>query len=52
MKKFEPIAKNFPHMIHGGDYNPDQWPDMPEIINENIINLWWKIFIETSTRQR
>ena len=18
---------NFPHMIYGGDYNPDQWPE-------------------------
>lgn len=36
MKKFQPIGKNFPHMIHGGDYNPDQWLDMPEIINEDI----------------
>lgn len=36
MKKFQPIGKNFPHMIHGGDYNPDQWLEMPEIINEDI----------------
>ena len=24
-KKFPPIAASFPHMIHGGDYNPEQW---------------------------
>ena len=24
-KKFPPIIAKFPHMIHGGDYNPDQW---------------------------
>ena len=20
---------NFPHMLYGGDYNPDQWPNGP-----------------------
>ena len=23
--KFPPIVSRFPHFIHGGDYNPDQW---------------------------
>ncbi|MBZ0289495.1 MAG: beta-galactosidase, partial [Anaerolineae bacterium] len=23
---YPPINPRFPHMIHGGDYNPDQWP--------------------------
>ena len=33
--KFEPIIPNFPHMIHGADYNPDQWiPYDPEIIKK------------------
>ncbi len=27
---FEPIIKDMPHILHGGDYNPDQWLDMPE----------------------
>jgi beta-galactosidase len=26
-EKFPPINPRFPHMIHGGDYNPDQWPE-------------------------
>ena len=25
--KFEPINPKFPKMLHGGDYNPDQWMD-------------------------
>ena len=25
--KFPPINPRFPHMLHGGDYNPDQWPE-------------------------
>ncbi len=24
---FPPINPRFPHMLHGGDYNPDQWPE-------------------------
>lgn len=26
--KFPPINPKFPHMLHGGDYNPDQWPEV------------------------
>ena len=25
MKKFAPIIKGFNHLVHGADYNPDQW---------------------------
>lgn len=25
--KFPPINPLFPHFLHGGDYNPDQWPE-------------------------
>ncbi len=24
------------HLIHGADYNPDQWLDMPDILNEDV----------------
>ncbi len=30
------IIPDFPHLIHGGDYNPDQWLDTPEIIDEDF----------------
>ena len=23
--RFPTVFKNYPHMLHGGDYNPDQW---------------------------
>ena len=36
MKKEEPIIKNFPYLLHGGDYNPDQWLDTPEIIDQDM----------------
>lgn len=35
-KKHNPICSKFPHMLHGGDYNPDQWAEFPEIINEDM----------------
>ena len=36
MAEYKPIIKKFPHMIHGGDYNPDQWLDRPNILEEDI----------------
>lgn len=36
MKKYPPISELYPHMLHGGDYNPDQWLHMPEIIEEDM----------------
>ncbi len=30
------INPSFPHMLHGGDYNPDQWRDCPEILAEDM----------------
>lgn len=30
------IVKDFPHMLHGGDYNPDQWTDYPEVLEEDM----------------
>ena len=32
MKKFDLISKDFPHFLHGGDYNPEQWIKYPEIL--------------------
>lgn len=34
MKKI--IIDKFPHILHGGDYNPDQWQDSPEILAEDM----------------
>ncbi len=36
MKKFSPTFPNFPHMLHGGDYNPEQWRETPEIWDEDM----------------
>ena len=35
-KKYKPLTPKYPHMLHGGDYNPDQWIDYPEIIEKDI----------------
>lgn len=35
MKNFGPWAKGVDHLLHGGDYNPDQWLAYPEVIQED-----------------
>lgn len=35
MRRKDPVFKDFPHMIYGGDYNPDQWLQYPEILKED-----------------
>lgn len=36
MNKYMPIGNKFPHILHGGDYNPEQWLETPKIINEDF----------------
>jgi len=36
MNRHPPVIRDFPHMLHGCDYNPDQWLHMPEIIKEDF----------------
>ena len=35
VKKAKSVFSGVPHMIHGGDYNPDQWLDRPGILAED-----------------
>ena len=30
------LTPKFPYMLHGGDYNPDQWLDYPHILKQDI----------------
>ena len=41
-----PLIPGVPHILHGGDYNPDQWPDFPQMINEDF-HLMDKAFCNT-----
>ena len=34
--KYPPINQKCPHLLHGGDYNPEQWIDTPEIWDEDM----------------
>ncbi len=34
--RYPPIIKDYPHFLHGGDYNPEQWIDTPEIWDEDF----------------
>jgi beta-galactosidase len=47
VRPFDPIVPGFPRMLHGGDYNPDQWLDRPDVIDEDFrlaklagVNTW------------
>ncbi len=35
-KPYPPVNPRLPAIWHGGDYNPDQWLDRPEIIDEDF----------------
>lgn len=35
-KKYEPISPKTPHLLHGADYNPEQWLAYPEVFEEDI----------------
>lgn len=34
--KYPPAAPRVPHMVHGGDYNPDQWLDYPDVFKTDV----------------
>jgi beta-galactosidase len=36
MPKRPPLIPGFPHILHGGDYNPDQWLHAPSVIDEDF----------------
>ncbi len=36
MHKFPPLSDKAPVMLHGADYNPDQWLDDPEVLRKDI----------------
>ncbi|RIX60409.1 beta-galactosidase [Paenibacillus nanensis] len=35
-KRYAPISSKLPVFMHGADYNPDQWLDSPEVLEEDI----------------
>lgn len=35
ISKTPPVFKDVPHLVYGGDYNPDQWLDRPDILKED-----------------
>ncbi|MBB6634316.1 beta-galactosidase [Cohnella thailandensis] len=35
-KRFPPISPKLPVMMHGADYNPDQWQHDPKVLEEDI----------------
>ncbi len=35
-QRFPPISPKCPHILHGGDYNPDQWLRTPEVWDDDM----------------
>jgi beta-galactosidase len=35
-RRFEPISRKLPGLIHGCDYNPEQWLHQPEVLREDL----------------
>ena len=35
-QRFPPISPKCPHLLHGGDYNPDQWRRTPGVWDEDM----------------
>ncbi|MBM7553879.1 beta-galactosidase [Thalassobacillus pellis] len=35
-KKYPPVSTNIPKILHGADYNPEQWEQYPGILEEDI----------------
>ncbi|WP_182200284.1 beta-galactosidase [Paraliobacillus salinarum] len=36
IKKFDAVSAKVPKMMHGADYNPEQWKDYPDVLAEDI----------------
>ncbi|MCA1921661.1 beta-galactosidase, partial [Buttiauxella noackiae] len=36
MSKFPPLSAKLPALLHGADYNPEQWENYPGIIDKDI----------------
>ncbi len=34
--RYPPVNPKCPHLLHGGDWNPDQWRDVPGILDEDF----------------
>ena len=37
--KYPPIMRQVPHIVHGGDYNPDQWLREKDVIWKEDMRL-------------
>jgi len=36
MFKFPPLSERVPALLHGADYNPDQWLDDPQVFERDL----------------
>ncbi|WP_026065122.1 beta-galactosidase [Amphibacillus jilinensis] len=36
IEMFKPVSNKLPKLLHGADYNPEQWLDYPEVFEEDL----------------
>ncbi len=39
MSKFPPLSAKVSALLHGADYNPEQWENYPDIIDKDIAMM-------------
>ena len=39
MNKFAPLSPKVATLLHGADYNPEQWENYPDIIDKDIAMM-------------
>jgi beta-galactosidase len=39
MNKFAPLSPKVNALLHGADYNPEQWENYPDIIDKDIAMM-------------
>lgn len=39
MSKFPPLSAKLPALMHGADYNPEQWENYPDIVDKDIAMM-------------
>ena len=42
---------NMPGLLHGGDYNPEQWLDRPDILEEDIRLMKLTVYMTMASIQ-
>ena len=48
MNKFAPLSPKVNALLHGADYNPEQWENYPDIIDKDIAMMQQAAWLPSS----